>query len=232
MVGERVLNAEFPPATQAREVLGAIGAGETTFTRIRDRTGINEGSLSRTLGVLVDDKRVVSALRPLSGAPSRLTRYVVTDSYLRFWLRFVAPRMEVILRGRGTVAAAEIIASWPQYRGRAVEPLVRAGVERLLPDTRLGTAQHVGVYWTRNNDVEVDLVGADRSSAPAGVAFLGSVTWRDRAAFTREDLLHLAAQREKVPGASGALLAGVARTAVTADVDVGLTAQDLLDAWS
>lgn len=56
--------------------------------------------------------------------------------------------------------------------------------------------------------------------------------WRDRAAFTREDLLRLAAQREKVPGASGALLVGVARTAVTADVDVGLTAQDLLDVWS
>lgn len=124
VIGERVLNAEFPAATQVRTVLSAVGAGETTFGHIGSRTGINEGSLTRTLGVLTRDVRVVAADRPLSGAPSRLARYVVDDPYLRFWLRFVAPRMELILRGRGELAAEEIARSWPEYRGRAVEPLV------------------------------------------------------------------------------------------------------------
>lgn len=123
-----MLNAEFPPATQACAVVTAIGSGETTFRNIGRRTGINEGSLSRTLAVLTRDLRVVAAERPLPGASSRLSRYVIDDPYLRFWLHFVAGRMELILRGRGVIAAAEVAASWTEYRGRAVEPLV--GVAR------------------------------------------------------------------------------------------------------
>lgn len=231
VIGERVLNAEFPPATQAREVLFAVGAGETTFTNISRRTGMNQGSLSRTLGVLGRDLRVVRADRPLSGAPSRLTQYTIDDHYLRFWLRFIAPRTELVLRGRGDLAADEIATAWPEYRGRAVEPLVRRSIERLLPDDRFGATRHVGSFWTRASDVEVDLVGSPEPEAPAAVAFVGSIKWRDRAAFTRADLLHLAAQRSRVPGAEDVPLVGVARTKVTGDVDVALRAEDLLAAW-
>lgn len=231
VIGERVLNAEFPAATQARAVLSAVGAGETMFSNIERRTGLNEGSLSRTLGILTRDLRVVAAERPMSGAASRLTHYLVDDPYLRFWLRFVAPRMELILRGRGEPASDEITRSWPEYRGRAVEPLVRRSIERLLPHDRLGAARHVGSYWTRTGDIEVDLVGSPDRESPADVAFVGSVKWRDRAAFDRGDLLHLAAQRAAVPGAGDVPLVAVARTRVTADADLALTAADLLAAW-
>lgn len=230
VIGERVLNAEFPTSTQARDVLTAIGAGETTFGHIGSRTGTNQGSLSRTLAALTD-LRVVTVDRPLSGAASRLTSYTVADNYLRFWLRFVAPRMELILRGRGELVAAEISRSWSGYRGRAVEPLVRRSIERLLPDERLGASLHVGSYWTRTGEVEVDLVGSPSPEAPAAVSFVGSVKWREQAPFARPDLLALAAQRAKVPGADDAPLVGVARTVVTADVDLAYTAQHLLAAW-
>lgn len=231
VVGERVLNAEFPPATQAREVVTAIGSGETTFSNLGRRTDINQGSLSRTLGALTRDLRVVAVERPLSAAPSRLSRYVIDDNYLRFWLRFVAGRMELVLRGRGALAAAEVAAAWPEYRGRAVEPLVRRSIERLLPDERFGAARHVGSYWTRTGDVEVDLIGSPDREAPADITFVGSVKWRDRAPFSRADMLHLAAQRAAVPGADKAPLVGVARTEVAGEVDVALVAEDLLAAW-
>jgi hypothetical protein len=32
-------------------------------------------------------------------------QYLVSDAYLRFWLRFIAPGMEQVLRGRGEVIA-------------------------------------------------------------------------------------------------------------------------------
>lgn len=231
VVGERVLTAEFPPSTQARDVLVAIGAGHTTFGHLGRSTGINQGSLSRTLGVLSQERRVVSVERPLSSTPSRLTQYTVADPYLRFWLRFIAPRMEQILRGRGNSVAEMIESSWPEYRGRAVEPLVRRSIERLLPHERLGPTRHVGTYWTRTGDVEVDLVGSPQAVGPAPVTFVGSVKWRERAAFARADVLHLAAQRASVPGAAAAALVGVARTSVTGDVDVALVADDLVAAW-
>ncbi|MGH3614652.1 MAG: hypothetical protein ACRDRK_19085 [Pseudonocardia sp.] len=144
----------------------------------------------------------------------------------------MAPRMELILRGRGGQASDEITRSWPEYRGRAVEPLVRRSIERLLPHDRLGAARHGGSYGTRTGDIEVDLIGSPGREAPAEVAFVGSVQWRDRAAFDRGDLPHLAAQRAAVPGGDAVPLVGVARTQVTADVDVALSAEDLLTAWS
>ena len=232
VIGERVLNAEFPAGTQARDVLSAIGAAETTFTNLGSRTGINQGSLSRTLGTLTRDVRVVEARRPLSAAPTRLTSYAVDDPYLRFWLRFVGPQIELVLRGRGDVAAGEIAARWPEFRGRAVEPLVRRSIERMLPDERFGASLHVGSFWTRTGDTEVDLVGSPSAEAPADVAFVGSVQWRDRAPFDRGDLLRLAEQRSRVPGGAGAPLVAVARSQVTADADVALRAEDLLAAWT
>lgn len=233
VLGERALHAEFPAALQARDVLRAIGAGETTYNSIADRAAVNTGSLGRLLDVLVDSKRVLTAARPLSATPFRSTRYHVADPYLRFWLRFVGPNVELLLRDRGDIVADLVERSWADYRGVAVEPLVRGCLERLLPDPRLPGARHVGGYWTRRGDLEVDLVGADRPTAPAQVAFVGSVKWRERRPFRTDDLHALIAQRARVPGADTALLVGVSRAGFATDgLDVALGPGDLIDAWS
>jgi len=232
VVGERILNAEFPAALQPRDVLLAIGADETTFTSISRRTGINQGSLTRTLPVLVDDKRVVAVDHALSSQPSRSSRYRVADPYLRFWLRYIQPNMDLILRGRGEQLAATISAQWPDYRGEAVEPLVRSAIEQLLPDERFGDTVHVGSFWTRSNDVEVDLVGGASPLPPTPVAFIGSIKWRERRPFGRDDLAQLTNARTRVPGAGGARLVGVSRSGFSTDgLDVALGPDDIVRAW-
>jgi AAA+ ATPase superfamily predicted ATPase len=233
VTGERILAAEFPRELQARDVLGAIGAGETTFTAIGQASGIQQMSLARSLDALVRQKRVVAALQPLSSRSARETRYVVADPYLRFWLRFVRPAIDEIERGRGDLAVERVRVGWESYRGRAIEPLVRESVEQLLPDPRFGDARHVGGYWTRSNDVEVDLVGAPDRSTPKRVAFVGSIKWRERAPFGRQDLLDLATQRARVPGVDDrTLLIAVTRSGAVAEgIDVALGPDDLLRAW-
>lgn len=231
VLGERALTAEFPATTRARDVLTTIGSGENTFGRIGDRAGIDHGGLARSLAAL-EAKRVVAVERPLSARPSRLAHYRVRDPYLRFWLRFVGPSMERLLRGRGDLAVADVTRSWPAYCGRAVEPLVREAVERLLPDPRLGAGTHVGHYWTRDNSVEVDLVVADRAAAPATPTAVGSVKWRDSGPFNARDLADLHAARAQVPGAGSAATVAVGRAGVDVrDVDLALTPEDLLAAW-
>ncbi|MBI3971545.1 MAG: ATP-binding protein [Chloroflexi bacterium] len=241
VTGERMLSAEFPREVQARDVLGVIGAGETTFSTIGRAAGITQASLNRALDVLVRRKRVVAAYQPLSSRPSRETRYCVADPYLRFWLRFVAPGMEEIERGRSDLVVERIHAAWETYRGRAIEPLVREAIERLLPDPRFGEARYVGGYWTRTNDVEVDLVGARERVAPRRVAFVGSIKWKERAPFDRQDVGALLADCDRVPGTDEKTLrvavsrAGHAEpsagAAGGASVDVALTPSDLLLAW-
>ncbi|MCI0545966.1 MAG: DUF234 domain-containing protein, partial [Candidatus Rokubacteria bacterium] len=221
-----------PPGLQARDVLRVIGAGETTFATIARRSGLNQGSLTRTLQILTHDKRVVAVDRPLSGRPSRNALYRVADPYLRFWLRFIGPNMELLMRGRGDLVAARISEQWGDHRGKAVEPLVRASIERMLPDERFGQARYVGSYWTRTGDLEVDLVGGREPHAPTPVSFVGSLKWRERSPFDRRDIANLAAARSRLPGADDALLVGVSRAGFeTEDLDVALGPQELLDAW-
>lgn len=233
VVGERALNAQFPPGLQAGEVLRAVGSGAVTFASLRERTGLNEGSLTRTLRVLVDGKRVVTEAQPLSGRREHRRLYLVGDAYLRFWLRFLGPNLPLLLRGRGALVSDLVARDWPVYRGQAVEPVVRASLERLLPDPRLGQALHVGSYWSRDGRVEVDLVGADRAGAPAAVHFVGSVKWREQAPFDRRDIHALVTQRAAVPGAETAVLVGVSRSGFASDgLDAAFTPQDLIAAWT
>jgi hypothetical protein len=231
----RILSAEFERESQARWVLDAIGAGERTNTNIARASGIaSDSSLSAALKLLVA-KGVVTEDLPYAAPPGRKNkRYSVSDPYLRFWLRFVGPGLDEIDRGRGDLLVERIERDWTTYRGLAVEPLVRDSIERLLLGPAyaggLGGARVVGSYWTRNNAVQVDLVGA-ADPDPDEVAFIGSIKWRENATFGRDDAKRLASQRGDVPGAAGAKLVGVSRRGFAEDtdiLDVKLTPDDLL----
>ncbi|MFJ7159163.1 ATP-binding protein [Streptomyces sp. NPDC101118] len=192
---ERSLAAEFPQTLQARRVLGAIGSGERTFSNIaRAAGGIGATPLQRSLETLTH-KRVVAAELPVSTRASRDRRYRVADPYLRFWLKHLGPALPEIERGRGDLALARIRAGWTSWRGRAVEPLVREALARLLPDGRLPAAPAIGGYWTRTNDVEIDIVGADRAPVARRLLFVGSVKWLENKSFDRHDLAALQRHR-------------------------------------
>jgi AAA+ ATPase superfamily predicted ATPase len=233
-VGRNVLAAEFPPDLQAGRVLTAIGGGERTFKGIGAHAGIGQTPLARSLETLTGVKRVVTADRPMSLRDGNDPRYRVADSYLRFWLRFIGPSLPDIARGRPDLALRRIRESWPDFRGRAVEPLVRASLERIAPDD--GLLRETGViggYWTRSGTVEVDLVGVDRWPDARRVTMLGSVKWREQAPFSSRDLTALAAQRAQVPGGADAALVGVSRVgyAIEGGLDRCYAPADLVAAW-
>jgi AAA+ ATPase superfamily predicted ATPase len=231
---ERALRAELPTQAHARTVLSTIGAGERAFTALQSRTHLPRATLDLALRLLAG-RRVVARQLPYSArSGSKLTRWSIADPYLRFWLRFVEPNVELVERGRGALALELVNRGWNAYRGQAVEPLVRASIERLLPDERFGGARFVGGYWTRDNRVEVDLVGGATPAAPEALDFVGSIKWRDDAPFDRSDAVALAAAQARVPGADERTrLVGVSRGGFEqADaLDATLSADDLLDAW-
>lgn len=232
--GQQILAAEFPPGLNARSVLEAIGTGERAWSALANRTGIQGHGLTLCIDQLVH-KDVISAADPQSYRRIRKrTRYRVNDPYLRFWLRFLAERVPDIARGRGDLAHDDITAAWQQYAGTAVEPLVQESIARLLPNARFGSANHVGAYWTRDNRVQVDLVGTERSTDNHRIEFAGSIKWRDRKPFDTTDAHELRTHAKEVPGWTAAtLLVGVSRTGFAAGVElnVAVEPQELLDAW-
>jgi AAA+ ATPase superfamily predicted ATPase len=230
---ERSLVAEFPADALARDVLSQIGAGETTFTNIaRAAGGLRAMSLNRALDLLTA-KRIVTRDLPLSTKPSKEARYRVADPYLRFWLAFVAPHLAEIERGRSDRVLQRARDGWASWRGRAIEPVVREALLRLLPFKGL-TGEAVGAYWARTNIPEVDLIGADRAPTAHTVTFAGTVKWLENTPLDGADLNRLVADASQVPGVGATTpLVAVSRTGVsvkTAAVTLG--PEDLMEAWS
>jgi uncharacterized protein len=228
---ERALAAEFPAEGQARRVLGAVGSARTFSTIQRVAGGLTATSLNRSLDLLTS-KRVIARDVPLSEKPSKEARYRIADPYQRFWLRFIGPHLSEIERGRSDLVLARIEQNWTKWRDQAVEPVVREALERLLPDERFPDAEKVGGFWTRTNDITIDLVGADRSPVARRTAFVGSIKWREGAPFDQSDVAVLTAHSSQLPGASDStLLVGVSRSDFSATgLDAQFTPADLLSA--
>lgn len=228
---ERSLAAELPHSANARSVLSAIGSGERTFTNIaRAAGGITHASLTRSVDVLAAQRIVVGEL-PIWTRPSKERRYRVADPYLWFWLRFIGLYLHEIERLRGDLTLRRVRDGWTAWRGRAVEPLLRESLARLLPDGTLPAAPAVGAYWNRSSTIEIDIVGADREPIAKDVHFLGSIKWLERSPFNSHDLAVLQKHRAALTDDPLALVA-VSRSGVTA---TGLTASygpaELLTAW-
>ncbi len=233
----RIMASEFEKSLMARRVLEAIGHGETARGRIESRAGVKGNTLDDALKALVETKLMVERSTPYAvGAGRKFSRYTILDPYLRFWLRFVGPHMAEISRGRGDITVDRILRDWNTYRGRAVEPVIRGALERLLPDPRLATATggaaFVGSYWTRDHRTEVDLVGGD-APQPTEIGFVGSIKWHADEPFNESEYRALLEHRTKVPGAAGARLVVVSRTGAADGVkaDLLLGADEIVAAW-
>ncbi|MFE3451193.1 ATP-binding protein [Nonomuraea sp. NPDC059194] len=229
---ERALAAEFPRQAIAKEVLGVIGSGERTFTNIsRASGGLSAATATRSLELLTRKRMVVAEL-PLGLRPPKEKRYRVADPYLRFWARFLEPALPLLERDRSDVVVRRIRDGWTSWRGRAVEPVVREALARLLPDDRFPHVAEVGAYWTRANDVEIDLVGADRGPIAKRLSFAGSIKWLEDRPFDNHDLVALARAQGAIAGAEALPMVAVSRSGVTVG---GLAAHygpdDLIQAW-
>ncbi|MEH1165461.1 DUF234 domain-containing protein [Micromonospora sp. CPCC 205539] len=230
--GERAVAAEFPPQSQAGLVLRAIGSGERTFSLIARAAGdLPQASLSRALRLLIQ-KRAVEDTLPLSTRPSRETRYVVADPYLRFWLSFLGPHLAEIERGRGDLTLARIVTSWASWRGRAIEPVIREALRRLPGEQLPAETAVIGGYWTRTNDPEIDLVGADRGPVARRISFVGSIKWQENRPFDAHDLGRLLLHRSRLPGADETVPpVVVSRSGAAVEGARVLSPQDLLSAY-
>jgi hypothetical protein len=215
-----------------------VGSGERTFTAIASQAGgaspLPSGTLSPLLNTLLA-KRALAADLPLSTKPdSRNKRYRVADPYLRFWLAFLQRAIPLIERGRGDLALERIERAWTTWRGRAVEPLIRESLLRLLLDAEWPETEAVGGWWNRQNNPEIDLVGADREPVAGAVHFVGSVKWLESRPFGPRDYDALARDVLAVPGAApDTPLVAVSRCGVTDGLPLAAHwgPDDLVRAW-
>ncbi|MEU4345168.1 DUF234 domain-containing protein [Nocardia sp. NPDC023852] len=238
VAGELSLLGEFPAGMRARAVLEAVGSGERTFSTIAAQAGganaLPAGTLNPLLNML-RDKRIIASDLPLSTKPdTKNKRYRIADSYLRFWLAFLQRGIPLIERGRGDLALARIERSWHSWRGRAIEPLVRESLLRLLSNDRWPEIEAVGGWWNRQNNPEIDLIGVDREPVASAIHFVGSVKWLEDRPFDRHDYDALARSLLAVPGADHSTpLVAVSRSGIAESLPLARHwgPEDLVRAW-
>ncbi|MBF6219221.1 ATP-binding protein [Nocardia abscessus] len=238
VAGELSLLGEFPEGMRSRAVLEAIGSGERTFSTIAAQAGgvnaLPAGTLHPLLNML-QAKRIVVGDLPLSTKPdTKNKRYRIADSYLRFWLAFLQRGIPLIERGRGDIALARIERSWTTWRGRAIEPLIRESLLRLLPDDRWPETETVGGWWNRQNNPEIDLIGADREPVAKTIHFVGSIKWLEDRPFDRHDYDTLARSLPAVPGTDhDTALVAVTRSGIAGNLPLAghWGPEDLVRAW-
>ncbi|TWG04184.1 hypothetical protein FHX80_112628 [Streptomyces brevispora] len=91
----------------------------------------------------------------------------------------------------------------------------------------------IGGYWTRTNNPEIDIIGADRAPIAKKITLVGSVKWLEKKPFDNRDLARLITHRSQLPGADDTTpLLAVTRSGCTADGVPTLTPEDLHGAWS
>ena len=234
----RQARAHFLQESLADPLSPLLVAGERTFSAIAAAAGSSGALAAGTLHPLLrtlESKRIVETDLPLStSSDTKNKRYRISDPYLRFWLAFLRRAIPFVERGRSDVALDRIERSWTTWRGRAVEPLVRESLMRLLPDSDWPKTEAVGGWWNRQNNPEVDLVGAEPTPTARQVAFIGSVKWYETATFGTHELDDLASARGVVPGTdSRTPLVAVSRCGAQAGIALAAHwgPEEIVEAW-
>ena len=77
---------------------------------------------------------------PGTGLPVREVRYRISDNYVRFYLKFIAPRAEAIRKGAFRLASMDQLPGWRSILGIQFESLVLNNLSVVLPRLGIGNA--------------------------------------------------------------------------------------------
>lgn len=154
-------------------VLISLAQGIGRPVDLAKATGIDSRALSYHLSTL-SELGYVQRRYPLTEKPpsARSVRYALDDSLLRFWFRFVFPRLS-ILRPLGPAAGfTELIRpELDAYFGYYFERLCREALPLIYLSEGVRTAFAVGEYWDPH--VQIDLVGLRKD----GWTDIGECKW-------------------------------------------------------
>ena len=130
-------------AESKRRILEALATGPKCLGDVAAATDLGAGgSLTDALGELVAAGFVAEdrGLSPGTEKSVREVRYRICDNYVRFYLRFIAPRREAIQKGMFRLASMDQLPGWRSILGTQFETLVLNNLPELAPRLGLGNA--------------------------------------------------------------------------------------------
>lgn len=178
----RLLRQELHEPAQYNSILDAVGAGNTTPTRIAERAGVNPNSVGKYLKTLVF-LGIIEKITPFGeNVNSRNARYRIKDPFFAYWYRFVSKYLGSIEEGAGA-AAANYATSGPAfatYLGGQFELACLQWVRRESAAGRLPfAALEFGKWWGTDpqarEETDIDVIAANRAEHKL---LVGECKWR------------------------------------------------------
>lgn len=169
---QRMLDAFLGEAAVHYSIVEAIASGCHTWKGITSPIGRSGGAALRPLDWLVDMQVVVRSVPVTESSPQRSKRslYRITDPYVGFWHRFVAP-----LVAAGSVGLVPPEQLWARavaprlddYMGGVFETACREAVRRGALTLPFAPTR-VGEWWYTNSREQIDIValGGDYRTRP------------------------------------------------------------------
>lgn len=179
-----LLREELREPAQYNSILDAVGAGDTSLSRIADHAGVNQNSVGKYLRILVS-MGVLERVAPYgeNAQTSRKAGYRIRDPFFAFWYRFVSKNVGQIEEGSGAVIAHHAMesAQLSTYVGKQFETvcrqwLVRKNVTGGLPFAALEFGQWWGSDPQAREEVDIDAIAANRERKEI---LLGECKWRN-----------------------------------------------------
>lgn len=160
-------------------ILRAIGQGQRQMSEIAATSGVPRTNLSRYLDILRDLRLIERRVPVTERNPEQSRRglYRLSDNYLGFYFRFVAPFREELEQGYTEHAWQVIDQQLASFVGvTAFEELCRQWVRQQGARGHLPfQPEQVGSYWDRNTQVDVVALNWRERTA-----LLGEVRWISR----------------------------------------------------
>lgn len=200
----RLLLDDLRDTAQAASILSLIGQGAHRASEIAGRLEKPITSLSRPLHRLVE-LELVRRLVPFGTSPreSKRTLYQVSDPFLRYWFRFVAPNRSRLEAAQSSAVITDVKRRFAHHVGDVWEDLARASVPRLsYAGERFGPAAR---WWGPGLDrtpLEIDVVAESQDGRSL---LLGEVKWSEERDAERL-LAHLKRKAENLPFAKSRTL--------------------------
>ena len=174
-----LVNEELREPRNYLGILRAIGQGNRQMHEIAEASGVARTNLSRYLETLIDLRLVERRIPVTERNPEQSRRgiYRLSDNFLTFYFRFVAPFREDLEQGFQDRAWRAIDQQLNSFVGvSAFEELCRhwlrlQGMRGHLPFQ----PEQVGSYWDRNT--QVDVVGLNWNEK---TITLGEARWTTR----------------------------------------------------
>lgn len=181
---ENLLKQELREPGVYNSIITAIAQGATKLNEISTRTGMDSGSCSKYIRVLIE-LGLLKKESPITEKAGKKTIYSIEDNFFKFWYRFIPQNMAAISSGRIRRNFDRVVkANLHDYMGLVFEKICREYLlyyEENLPIDLAEIGQWWGTDPVEKKQIQIDIVGAPVKEANAKISeyLIGSCKFKN-----------------------------------------------------